>query len=293
MKHAHVHLISALWAELGEVPLKRREAPLRVLDAGCGYGSLMIDILDTLEGRFGDCGIEVFGYEVHEHRGSTPGYRDAILSRLRTRFPKVDWKERVRLGSAAEAWPFADVCFDAVVSNQVVEHVACLDSFFSEAGRVSRPDAVGVHFYPSREILVEPHSGVPLAHWMASPRVLDRWLRLASRWRLGKFPRYRRERGHDLNRFCREFADYLGRYVFFRGNGSIRRVAAAGGAPSGFGYDAALALRAVGDDWQPYAYPRPTRLGARSLLAPFACSTLVQRGASGRVLALAGTLSPV
>lgn len=72
--------------------------------------------------------------------------------------------------------PFDDCSFDAVVSNQVMEHVQNKIEVFAEIDRVLKPGGVAVHVFPSRWSPLEHHILVPFASWM-SP-VPFWWLRL-------------------------------------------------------------------------------------------------------------------
>ncbi len=278
MKPAHVHLVSAVAAELLQrVDAVEEGRPLRLLDIGCGYGQLILDLLKTWP-RLGRNlpEIELFGYEVFDHRAGTHGYREAVLAALSKEQPAVDWSDRIRLAAADEAWPFPEDFFDAVFSNQVLEHVEDMTHFFREEERVVRAGGVGVHFYPSREIVVEPHCGVPFAHRI-DRNGLRNWIRRWSRLGIGKFPSYRRKRGSSLAGFCEEFHDYLGRYVYFRSNAKVRMLARERGAAAGFGYSRGLFWRGLKDDWEPSVYAFGQSLSSRSLLSPFACCTLVRR----------------
>lgn len=277
MKTAHAHLLSALGAELRGRLGVPSERPVRILDIGCGYGQLMLDLLSSWSAIGGDGrSVEVYGYEVYDHRAGVAGYREEMRARLAVAEPSIDWEDRVRFGKAGEAWPFEDRFFDAAISNQVIEHVEDLPRFFAEQERVVGAGAVALHFYPSRETLVEPHSGVPLVHWLKGEG-RRRGLFWGSRLGLGKIRQYRREQGRGVEAFCDEFTRYLERYVFFRGNREIRAFAARASRQAGFKYSVALLRRAFRDDWEDFAYEAESRFSRRAWMAPFVCSTLVQR----------------
>ena len=54
--------------------------------------------------------------------------------------------------------------FDAVITNQVFEHIADLETALAEIRRVMKPGAVLFAIFPSREIFREVHIGIPFAH---------------------------------------------------------------------------------------------------------------------------------
>ncbi len=280
MKQAHVHLLSALWAEFNAVlpPPCGDGEPIRILDIGCGYGGLMIDLTNWAGGPAKSAcpSIEVFGYEVFDHRASSSGYRQQALENLARAHPNEPWEQRLRLGGAREPWPFDSACFDFAVSNQVIEHVADLPWFWSELRRVMRPNGRAVHYFPVREILIEPHCGVPLAHRFRSPDAQAQWIRFCSRLHLGKFPQYRRERGATFASFSAEFVAYLARYTFFRSSRSVAAQARAASASADYRYESRQLLRFLNDDWDLYPYRHQSRDCSKSLLAPFAPSTLIQ-----------------
>lgn len=276
MKTAHAHILSVLAAELRASDAGHGERPIRVLDIGCGWGQLMVDLISAQRALFGrKLELEIFGYEVYDHRACSLGYRENVLGRLLDSDPSVSWEDRLRLGRADESWPFPDGFFDFAISNQVLEHVADLPRFFEEQGRVLRRGGGAAHFYPPRETFVEPHSGVPGVHWLEeSSRRKGLWV--GSRCGLGKIRSYRREQGRGLEAFCDEFDNYLSRYVFFRSNRAILQMARQGSVRAGFKYTSALLKRALGDDWDSFPYSFDARFRSRSFVAPFVCSTLVQ-----------------
>jgi SAM-dependent methyltransferase len=71
-----------------------------------------------------------------------------------------------RLVDMGDPSRLADNSFNVVISNQVLEHVADLQSFVATVARVSTPGALGLHIFPGRWILIEPHIRAPLFHWL-------------------------------------------------------------------------------------------------------------------------------
>jgi SAM-dependent methyltransferase len=279
MKSAHVHLLSAALAELKGIGAgsSRSHPPIRVLDIGCGHGQLMIDLAEHWSRSAASLPeLEIYGFEVYDHRAGIPGFAESLVDRLSRAVREVAWDDRLRFVAAGDPWPFEEGFFDLAISNQVLEHVKDLGAFFAQERRVLRQGGSSVHFYPSKESLVEPHCGVPWAHRVDRDGLL-RWLRSWSRLRIGKFPHYRRSRGSTLQGFCEEFFDYLGRYVFFRPNSEIRSLALEGARLAGFGYQWDLLGRGLRDEWELFPYSYCEGLSRRSLFAALSSSTLVRR----------------
>lgn len=121
------------------------------LDYGCGDGLLVAEAVDA--------GHDFYGVEK---------YYDGWANweeRSRERTP-ASARDRVQLLGEGDTIPFPDGHFDFVCSNQVLEHVHDLELTVSELGRVTKPGGVQVHLFPSMEIVVEPHLGIPLYHRM-------------------------------------------------------------------------------------------------------------------------------
>jgi len=147
------------------------------LDHGCGDGRLV--------GLLASDGYDFWGAESYygsEDFRETSGARTAAGAR-----------DRIRLLGDDFRIPFDDDTFDFVCSNQVIEHVEDLRLTVRELARVTKRGGVGIHLFPVRETVVEPHLGVPLYHCM--PSSLRR--PLARRW-------------HKAGRanFCREEPDF-------------------------------------------------------------------------------------
>lgn len=266
MKASHGHLISCCLSEIERNEKRYRSArPLRILDAGCGKGSLIADLMVEL-GNLEK--VELYGFEVLEHGACQSSYLPEVLANLSQRFPELDWKGRIHIASVADPWPFDDDSFDMVVSNQVIEHVADLGWFFEQMRRVLRPNGISVHHFPTAESLADPHSGVPFAHWPESDLKKASVIRLFSRLGWGKFRNYRRQRGHSLDDFVDEFVHYLKRYTYFRSFTDVASVARRTGLAVSARYNWALFKRWLSGDASvyPYAARYEDSLFARALL---------------------------
>ena len=118
------------------------------LDYGCGDGRLVAFV--AAEGH-DFWGAETY-YDSEDFRATSenrtaPGARD-----------------RIRLLDDEFRIPFDDETFDFVCSNQVIEHVHDLAMTVRELARVTKRGGVGVHVFPVRETVIEPHLGIPFYH---------------------------------------------------------------------------------------------------------------------------------
>jgi SAM-dependent methyltransferase len=132
----------------------------KVLDFGCGSGSLVHALRDT--------GLDVVGFEPF---GGVAPANDPLFTSLEWPNPfqpenylgkasklpdlTIDWRGKFRL-------PYPDATFDFVYSTEVMEHVSDHEPVVAELRRVMKPDGVAIHSFPSRYRLIEPHIHVPL-----------------------------------------------------------------------------------------------------------------------------------
>lgn len=131
-------------------------AQARVLDDGCGIGTYVRQLAPHVA--------EVYGIDYELDR-----VREAAAAPER---PLV-------LCAAGEHLPFPDASFDAVISNEVIEHVADDGMAVAEMARILRPGGRAVIFCPNRWYPVEQHGvywrgryhfgNIPLVNYLPDP----------------------------------------------------------------------------------------------------------------------------
>ena len=166
--------------------------PIRVLDYGCGAGQ----IVKALRER----GIDAFGCDVYYDGGD---YSSAVDPAL--------------LGSAILRMeggiiPFDAASFDAVINNQVLEHVADLDAVLAEISRVLRPGGTVLSLFPDAGVWREGHCGIPFLHWFpkrSQPRVY-----YAAALRTCGLGYHKADK--TALQWSRDFCDWLDQWTFYR-----------------------------------------------------------------------------
>jgi SAM-dependent methyltransferase len=121
---------------------------LRLLEIGCGSGAIA-HYFATQSGFACD----VDAIDVVDQRQVTEGYAFRVVDGV--------------------ALPFEDACFDAIISNHVIEHVGERDAqcgHLAEIARTLRADGVAYLATPNRWQLVEPHYHLAFLSWL--PRAL-------------------------------------------------------------------------------------------------------------------------
>ena len=171
-----------------------------IVDAGCGDGALVAKINDRFHAR-------VSGFDSSEYGL----IEDSVVGVF-----AGDKSADIRLTLPDGKWPFEDSTVDVVVSNQVLEHVADLDQFCSEAKRVSRPGALGVHVFPTRHVLFEWHVKLPIVHRLRDHDLRSKVIEVFSQRGLGGYRKTALPLGVEARNFAESHADYLRTHTTYR-----------------------------------------------------------------------------
>ncbi len=218
----HEHLLAVIRTECKSGAQTRH---FRILDAGCGNGLLIAYLHGTLPKLSPEIGFEIFGLDVSDHGVQASGYFAKTVEMLTARFPGIDWPSRLTLTTVNCDWPYSDGFFDAVVSNQVCEHVGNHDHFFSEIRRTLRAGGFSVHLFPLVNYFWEGHLRLPFVHWIRHWDVLYAYVKSLSRIGLGAFKIHRRRFGASLDDYARQHADYVHYCTNYISYGQVLRLA--------------------------------------------------------------------
>lgn len=206
----HVHLRACLKTEFSkQASSSAQEGLSRILDAGCGNGSLLAYLQGCLAAENRADAFELFGFDVTDHGVQGAGFMDRTHASLSQQWPSIDWAQRLRVIGASQSWPFDSGQFDAVVSNQVLEHVHDHRHFFSECWRVLKDGGVSFHLFPLKHYIYEGHLNLPWVHRIRSHDLRTAYIAFLSRVGLGKFREARRKTGVTLEDFAAAHADYM------------------------------------------------------------------------------------
>jgi SAM-dependent methyltransferase len=189
--------------------------PARIMDFGCGRGRLV--------GQLRLAHQHAYGVDI-DPRFIRSG---ALLSNL--------WKPRDAILSATGSQGrtiFPDGFFDAVITDQVLEHVADLDGLAAEISRILKPGGVVFNRFPGRRLLIEPHYFLPAVHWLPAH---SRRRRLAIRAFLHLGLGVRFSVRLPLRDKARVIAAYADTHTFYRPAKVIRDVFARHGIALSFG----------------------------------------------------------
>ncbi len=145
------------------------QQPCRLLDCGCGSGGY-VSAFDALPG------IEAFGLE----------YEADKVSAARA---KGLGEDKVLQGDI-QAMPYPDASFDAVLLNEVLEHVPDHDKGLAEVSRILKPGGTLLVFSPNRCYPFETHGVVSRRTGKRMPHYLPfvPWIPLGLGRRLFSYP---------------------------------------------------------------------------------------------------------
>jgi len=223
----HEHLLAVIATEA----LSAGHSHFNLLDAGCGNGQLISYLLENIPVTSGSA-VDVSGFDVLDDGVQRQGFLDAARATLSGSHPEIDWQEHVLAAATSEPWPFPKQSFDIVVSNQVCEHVADLNEFFSENARVLRNDGVAIHLFPLRDYLLEGHLLLPLVHRIASHDLRRDFIAFLSKHGVGKY----RDRSQALETYAEQHADYLQGLTHYRSWSEVAEAAKSAGLRASYRY---------------------------------------------------------
>lgn len=128
--------------------LKRNRGLL--LDCGCGGGQNLVELESSLPGQYRLLGLDVFWPDVQAARTKVS--------------PAV-----ALLCADALNIPIADGVFDAVLSNQVIEHIRRYERYLSEIARILRPGGLLAlstpNFHCPRNMILKLLAQKPVLRW--------------------------------------------------------------------------------------------------------------------------------
>jgi len=173
-----------------------RRGEATALDFGCGKGDV---VRDACARGYRFCGLE-------SHYGT-----ECTRSNYQ-HYPPPDLPAYIYLYNGHERFPFEDGSFDFIFSNQVFEHIEHLDNTLNELYRILKPGGLMIHNFPSREYIIEGHSGIPWVHRIRNRRRREQVAWLWFHLRLGvKAPA-----GTNYEAWVHDILDFIERYCFYR-----------------------------------------------------------------------------
>ena len=206
----HDHLLAVLATESAALA---PGSTFRVLDVGCGDGKLLAFLARGFPLLRPEVQLELYGFDVAEPGVQRGGFLSRAVAELQSEIPAVDWSGRLTAIAADDRWPYPDGFFSAVISNQVLEHVANHEHFFAELYRTLAWTGISVHLFPLIHYVYEGHLHLPLVHRIADHDVRRRYIAWLSAVGLGKFARQHRASGISREAFAERHADYLQHYT--------------------------------------------------------------------------------
>jgi SAM-dependent methyltransferase len=160
---------------------------------------------------------EFLGFDVNDHGVQPDDYFKKTIGYLESAEPSAQWHKKLALISEKDSWPYEDASFHIVVSNQVLEHVVDHDFFFGEISRVLVRNGFGIHIFPTKHCLVEPHLRIPLAHRIQNTNLIHSLIVAFTTLGFGIYRHMKKsDPGLTVQEFAQVHADFLVRFTNFK-----------------------------------------------------------------------------
>ena len=202
----HVHIYNCIATIVQSI---KSDAPIKVLDAGCGNGELISYLYKSFQKNFPLLKIDIYGFDVIDHGVQSTGYGIKTLALLEELAPSINWKERIQFFTIEEKWRYESSYFDFIVSNQVLEHVQDKQRFFINIYHCLKSNGYSFHLAPLIHCIHEGHIWIPFAHRIKSYDLLFSYIKMCSVLRVGKYSSHHRATGVTLDEYTRRHADYM------------------------------------------------------------------------------------
>ncbi|MGM0488398.1 MAG: class I SAM-dependent methyltransferase, partial [Planctomycetota bacterium] len=180
---------------------------LRILDWGCGRGRTVAKLLNE--------GYSAYGLDI-----------DPLpLSNGRQWFEQhgYDPDERLLHVAPGQKVPFVDGFFHVILSEQVLEHVEPIQETIAEMGRLTACGGFGIHVFPAKWRVFEPHLFMPMVHWLPKNSVRDLAIRLCVVSGIEPRPHWPDNQGNVRER-AQKYAHYSRKRTFYRTLAQLRPV---------------------------------------------------------------------
>jgi SAM-dependent methyltransferase len=203
----HAHLLSVVHTEMSYRAVSG--SVVRLLDAGCGDGELIIYLAKNLPVLNKSLSFEIYGFDVSDHGVQKENFLYNTIANLEKQFPEIPWRERISYISLGGKWCYPDEFFNVIISNQVLEHVNDHGLFFSEIYRTLQKDGFSAHLFPLKHYVYEGHLLLPFVHRIKNYPILFSYIKFLSLLGLGKFKGHKKSTEISLEMYAERHADYM------------------------------------------------------------------------------------
>jgi SAM-dependent methyltransferase len=229
------HLGLVLAAELSRI---NSLPEVRILDMGCGDGSMLAYLAQFLPSRFAGRRFDLLGFEVGDIGWQGGKFLEDTLSYLRGAAPEYPWSGRLSVLSIFDEWPYETDSFDVIISNQVFEHIQDHAFVFRQIRRCLKAGGVSIHLFPVNEVVYECHAHMPIVHWIRNPDLRRKVM--AAFARLGFKRKYYDEMElhgwKNVEEFSRIYSEVIGTMTNYKSEREIRRLASQEGLVADFSF---------------------------------------------------------